>query len=346
MDYLKKSPGNMLGFVTSLGLWGSLRNQSNPIMKSITTILFAGLLAIGSASAQSVDEFENGSNPNGWEWFGFAPSMPTVGGNPGGWLHDSFINELIPILRSSSAMGDWAGDYQAKGVSSIEFDTQCLSGPSGSQPMTILLRDTKGTPAFSDDDYVYFIDYSVVMPAAGAGWTHYSFDIPSQATTLPVGWSAANGDFFSPGFTAGYDWLDLIQNVDQVEVWMNDPLIFGIWLVWDMGVDNMQINSGPRLSASGLVGGGTATFTVTNATPFGGVLLGLSTTGAGPTATPFGSVAMSAPIRRLPAMTADVSGASSVNVAVPAGASGATIYMQGVDMASAILTNALVEMVL
>lgn len=318
-------------------------------MKGFHILLLTGLLTAGSASAQSIDDFDTGANPNGWWWNGFVPSMETVGGNPGGWYRDSFINDFIPTLRSSTASGDWAGDYKATGVATIEFDARTLLGPSAMQPMTIVLKDTKGTPLGSDDDYAYFVDTSVTMPAAGAGWTHYSFDIPSQETALPVGWASANGDWFAPGFNTGYKWSDLIGNVDQVEIWMNDPTAFGIWLVWDVGVDNMEITvagSGPSLATTGLTAGAPATFTVTDATPGGNVLLGYSTTGAGPTVTPFGTVDLSAPIRSMPTLVADAAGVASMSATVPAGAAGATLYMQGVDMSSTDLTNSIAETVL
>jgi len=318
-------------------------------MKNLSLLILAGALITGSASAQNTDTFDTGANPNGWWWNGFVPIMETTGGNPGGWLHDAFINDFIPALRSSTATGNWAGDYRANGVTGIEFDAQTITGPSANQPMTIVLKDTKGTPLGSDDDYAYFVDLASVMPQAGAGWSHYSFAIPSQDVALPAGWAAANGDWFSPGFTAGYDWDTLIQNVDQVEVWMNDPTAFGMWLVWDVGVDNMEIvvgPTGPTLAVSGLAGGGMATVTVANATAGGNVLLGYSLTGAGPTATPYGLVDMSMPISTLPTLTADAAGAASLSTGVPAGATGLTLYSQGVDLSSGELTNSLAEVIL
>jgi len=318
-------------------------------MKRLSLLLLAGSLIVGSTSAQNIDDFDTGANPNGWWWNGFVPSMETTGGNPGGWYRDSFINDFIPALRSSTAAGPWAGDYRANGIVGIEFDAQCISGPSATQPMTLVLKDTKGTPIGSDDDYAYFVDFAAAMPQAGAGWSHYSFAIPSNDVAMPAGWAAANGDWFTPGFTAGYDWDTLIQNVDQVEVWMNDPTAFGIWLVWDVGVDNMEIVQGstaPALAINGLAGGSLATATVSNATPSGNVLMGYSISGVGPTMTPYGLVDMSMPITSLPTMTADAAGVASLSLTVPGGASGLTVYMQSVDLTSGELSNALAEVVL
>ncbi len=319
-------------------------------MKTLISLTIAGALFASTASAQNVDTFDNGANPNGWWWNGFVPIMEPVGGNPGWWYRDNFINDFIPALRTGSATGLWAGDYRANGVHTIAFDAQTITGPSATQPMTIVLKDTKGTPSDpNDDDYAFYVDSSVVMPQAGAGWSHYEFDIPSQSTTLPAGWAAASGGWFTPGFTAGYTWDMLIQNVDQVEIWMNDPTAFGMWLVWDCGVDSIVINNAPltpELVYTGLVGGGTTTLTVSNATAGGNVIVGYSLAGAGPTNTPYGMVDMSNPITVLPTLTADAGGVASFSSAIPTRGTGFTLYSQGVDLGSGDLTNSVAEVIL
>lgn len=98
---------------------------------------------------------------------------------------------------------------------------------------------------------------------------------------------------------------------------------------------------GPQYSISNLIAGQIATFQVVHATAGGSVMLGWSTTGAGPTQTVYGPVAMSAPIGLLARLTADAGGVATAQIPVPAGASGRTLYSQGVDLGSARLTNAL-----
>jgi hypothetical protein len=117
-----------------------------------------------------------------------------------------------------------------------------------------------------------------------------------------------------------------------------------------IGIDDIAVaGTGPpplTYSATGLVGGGTATLTVTGATAGGGVLLGYSLTGAGPTNTPFGPVDMSAPITTLPTLTANASGVASMSTGVPGRASGFTVYTQGADLTTSALTNSLAEVIL
>ncbi|MDP7062858.1 MAG: hypothetical protein QF489_08005 [Planctomycetota bacterium] len=104
--------------------------------------------------------------------------------------------------------------------------------------------------------------------------------------------------------------------------------------------------SNPVYSITGLTGGGTATFTATNVTAGGGVLIGYSLTGAGPTMTPFGPVDMSPPISQLPTLTADPAGVATLSTGIPARASGFTLFTQCADLGSGLLSNSLAELIL
>ena len=119
----------------------------------------------------------------------------------------------------------------------------------------------------------------------------------------------------------------------------------GNWVVPQLTVEQTG-PSGPTYAIAGLAGGATAVFTVSGATPGGGVLIGYSLTGAGPTNTPFGPVAMSAPISQLPVLTANGAGVASLSTFVPGRASGFTLYTQAADLSTSALTNALAEFIL
>jgi hypothetical protein len=126
---------------------------------------------------------------------------------------------------------------------------------------------------------------------------------------------------------------------------------YGIGTYGPAFFDDVSINggcggSGLNYSITGLVGGSTATLTVSGATAGGGVLIGYSLTGAGPTNTPFGPVDMSAPITQLPTLTADGAGVATMSTGVPGRASGFTVYTQAADLATGTLTNSLAEVVL
>ncbi len=189
----------------------------------------------------TVDDFEGGLNRAGWSFGVTVPDrIEEVGGNPGAWLRNSGIVSFAPILTSDpSRPGPWSGDFRANGVQRIAFDARTDARGFG-QPrgftMTLLLRDTKGTPDASDDDYAYAAAGEV--PQIGAGWQRYDIAVPSDSTAaVPPGWQG--GWAGGLGFRPGVDWNDLIRNVDRVEMWWIDPTFFAIITNWDVGVDNI-----------------------------------------------------------------------------------------------------------
>lgn len=97
----------------------------------------------------------------------------------------------------------------------------------------------------------------------------------------------------------------------------------------------------PTLTASNFVAGQMASLTFSNGTPGAQALVAYSLTGAGPTATAFGTVELSAPFRTLPITTLDASGSANFNQMLPAGATGAIVWIQGVDLGGSLLTNGL-----
>jgi hypothetical protein len=119
-------------------------------------------------------------------------------------------------------------------------------------------------------------------------------------------------------------------------------------------VDNLVIDGGGcggsggpmTYTLVGLIGGGTATATLTGATPLGHVLIGYSLAGAGPTMTAYGLVDMSTPIIALPMQTADFFGGITLTLAVPVRASGHVVYTQAVDLSSSFLSPSIAESIL
>lgn len=188
--------------------------------------------------------FTGGTNAEGWT-FG-APNEVIVsnGGNPGDFLRSFPFQTFAPICTTTDTLAtSFVGDLRAKGATRISFDAFVgAGGPPAGFAMSLLLRDTKGTASDpNDDDYAYFVGPGI--PAIGAGWTHYDFDIPSQSTdAVPSGWTGGwVGD--PVNFRPGIDWNDVIESVDRVEIWFIDPSFFAIIQNWDVGVDNLEIET-------------------------------------------------------------------------------------------------------
>ncbi|MDP7062418.1 MAG: hypothetical protein QF489_05720 [Planctomycetota bacterium] len=282
-------------------------------MKTILSLAAVALLA-GSASSQVLSEdFSSGVPPTGWVQTNNNAHIGV------GWIPDG-------IGRA------WCEDEAGIGT----VDTTLLS------PVFDLTGVSGATLTF--DGETYWAAYLANHPSSlGDGVSNMEITTDGGAT-WDVVWtdtSLNNGDTYSPSVDlSAYDGMSGVQLGIR---------FYGTW-AQEWWVDNVVIDGGggggPAYTVTGLVGGGTATLTVTGATAGGGVLLGYSLTGAGPTMTPFGSVDMSAPISRLPTLTADAAGTASMTTGVPGRASGFTLYTQGADLTSGTLTNSLAEAIL
>lgn len=116
-------------------------------------------------------------------------------------------------------------------------------------------------------------------------------------------------------------------------------------------LDYIRIWDGPttvlmNLTSNGLTAGFATTFSMSQATPNGTVILGYSLAGNGPTSTPYGNAALSAPIQSFMPITADAAGDASMLVNVPAGTTGTSVWFQALDLTAGTLSNGLAEVVL
>jgi hypothetical protein len=147
----------------------------------------------------------------------------------------------------------------------------------------------------------------------------------------------------------GVDYPTTVADIDQLmpDIHFNEiKFASGTGLITGFHFDDFSISTpefGPTYSVANLVGGSSATLTVSNAAPGATVAMAYSLAGAGPTNTPYGPVDMSAPIRRLPPVVADGAGVASVTANVPAGAVGANVWTQAVELTGSggLLTNSL-----
>jgi hypothetical protein len=206
-------------------------------------LLAAPVLAAGSGPtpAPLFDDFTGGTNEGGWT-YNPGDVIETSGGNPGGWWHQATADTFGPSVPSTNP--SLAGDWRARNVDRASFDARLDDldfGTGAGFQMTLLLRDTHGTPSINDDDFAYFVGDEV--PLKGAGWKSFSYPVPSQDTSaLPAGWTGGYpGD--STSFRPGVDWNDVITSVDRVEIWWIDPALFAIFQQWNIGLDNVHISA-------------------------------------------------------------------------------------------------------
>lgn len=293
-------------------------------MKSLLSLVAAGLL-VGSASAQNVltEGFDAAIPPAGWTLVNNNANPLTQGWIPG---------TLDPWTLVDHTGWAWHED---------EFSSNGTSDNSMVSP-AMDLTAVSGTAM----TMVHEMRYSTWMAHMGGG-----DGISSVEVSTDGGLTWTNAWTYSATADAVYtECIDLsaYDGMASVQVAIR---FFGTYSqenwVDRVSVDGGGCGSGGGLAygITGLVGGGVATLSVTGATPAGGVLIGYSFTGAGPTVTPFGPVDMSAPISQLPALTADSAGTAAMSVNVPAGASGMTVYTQAADLTTGTLTNSLAELI-
>lgn len=95
----------------------------------------------------------------------------------------------------------------------------------------------------------------------------------------------------------------------------------------------------PFLVVSELQPGLPGTLTMLDASPFLPVAFAYSVTGGGPTPTIFGELALSSPIRSIPPVFSDLSGAAQVSLPIPFQASGRQVWFHGIDLVTGELSN-------
>ncbi len=280
-------------------------------MKTILSLAAVIALA-GSASSQVLSEdFSTGVPPTGWVH---------VNNNAGlsvGWIFDSVGGRA------------WSEDEYGVGTA----DNTLVS------PVFSLAGVSSTTLTFDSQ-----LGWGAYLAVNGSGDGHNTMEISSDGgLTWTVAW-----DDVSPG-SGSYPGISVdLSAVDGMAGLQLGIHFYGTY-AQEWWVDNVVIDGGGAglvYSTSGLVGGASATLTVSGATAGGGVLIGYSLTGAGPTNTPFGPVDMSNPITQLPVLTADGAGVASMTTMVPGRATGFTVYTQAADLTSSTLTNSLAEVVL
>jgi len=213
---------------------------------SRTLLLIASIalvcLPVAAIAETVTEDFEDMVNDYGFTYGNSYDTIEAAGGNPDAWLHNPNVQSFGAILRTPYNTPVFTGNYREMGVTMISLDAISIAIDFGPVPieMSVLLRDTNGTPGdVDDDDYAYYP--GAIIPQPGEGWLHYDFEIPSDSTeSHPPGWWGGwvgNGEDFRPGI----DWNDVIVSVDRVEIWWWHPAYFGIFRTWDVGCDNISI---------------------------------------------------------------------------------------------------------
>lgn len=235
-------------------------------MKQLRTLLSwlgATTLLAGLASAQYVEDFENG-NPDGWQMNftgtinGFAVTAAggaLAAGNPGSGLQ--FLNHGTDWPNAwwlnSPTSTDWRGDLRGKGVTGFSLDMLHITtatSPFGNH-MYVVLGDDNGTPTEYADDLLCWSNFDGAQygflgfgaPLASGTWNTISWPCDASSATRPAGWTVNdwNNTFAGDQDTA---WNVIIQDVDYVAFINNAPWGSNPFGAADYTFDNITMTTG------------------------------------------------------------------------------------------------------
>ena len=209
-------------------------------IKILLTCLAALALSAGPGIAETVIEnFDGGSNIGSWTYYAPTESIPESGGNPGAYLRAEDLDTFAPYPRTPlGVVSPFTGNYRAMNVTSVGIDlaTFYVDFSAGERACTIMLHCDSGTPFDYDDDWAAF-KLGPFVPEPGEGWRSFDFEIPSQDTEWPEGWSVLQ---FGPD-APDPDWNVLMTDVKAVGFHYGDPEWFYIYQMWILGLDNARI---------------------------------------------------------------------------------------------------------
>jgi len=248
----------------------------------------------------------------------------------------AFTPSISAQMMGQSMDAEWV--YSSFG-STIENHTVTVT--SGIElPSTTIVNDTKFDIDIGND----WIEFQF---NATSNWTASSFNgwLFRDSAGLVPSIQGYTVDSFSAGVT---NTAGITTGFNSEECWAN----FGGMQVAGPGDwIRLKVNfGGPVLSITNLIGGQSANITVTGTTTNGAVGLAYSLFGPGPTNVFTGScgiqtVNLSPPIQVIGTFSA-IGNTMSLNMTIPAGASGLAVWVQALDFGSCQLSNGLSLVVL
>jgi hypothetical protein len=204
-----------------------------------------------------VETFSSGRNEGAWSMSGESV-IEASGGDPDAFLHDALLDTFAPRARTQwEKPSMFTGGYRAQRVVALSasFRIFAVTSTVADRPMSLMLVSDPDTPGDGTDDTYLFYVGADNIPAPGAGWIAYRFEVPSRSATLPFprsqtegepGWVVTQGDPFTPAADPDAAWNTVMEDVDQVIFWFHDPRYFAILQGWNVGMDNVSIFAGPN----------------------------------------------------------------------------------------------------
>lgn len=221
-----------------------------PLRSGLFRLAVAAVLGVwapgSSHSAEVVEDFESGANPDGWNWANLADGATIVrdDGNPGAWMDTGapyFAGHpyLISVPPSGSALQSAlaSGRLRSASIDIRRFDTTGVTGcqPTHLQASFVSLALFDLHSADLEIQAHTTAAASAAFPAGAFPWRSAGFAIPAADPQTPPGWQLD----VPPGID--YTWADLMRNVDGVRFYVGDPDQFAFSACSHLGADNVVI---------------------------------------------------------------------------------------------------------
>jgi hypothetical protein len=237
-----------------------IKGRGNVVFVWCARAAVAVLLAVGLATPAGavevrttfVETFETGTNEGEWTFGTGNEFFVDMNGNPGRYLRDSSLVTFTPRASTSFGVASaFTGDYRARGVESVGIDLAIASasGNVSSRTLSLILLNDNGTPFDLADDFGAYTVTSLPLPPVGVAglnsptdilqWVSYDIPVPSQANSLPAGWSWISRNTLRP--SGG--WARLVRDVDHLGFIFGDPALLYPLFNWDVALDNPRITT-------------------------------------------------------------------------------------------------------
>lgn len=212
-------------------------------MTTQMAVLFLALTPISAMAVSYTETFNDKQNSYGWS-FG-RPELFGERDEPeqGSYLYTDDLIDFSPLVNvKSSPNSPFTGNFKQKKVTRISVDLNVLASESPliERPFALELVSDNGTPSNPNDDWAVYTLASELIPQAGSGWKTFLFDIDSQAPSLPENWGYVTYGSQSP---VAPNWGKLLTNVSEIGFRVGDPSLFYFLMGWQVGIDNVSIES-------------------------------------------------------------------------------------------------------